>query len=141
MPKKLLFICLGNICRSPAAEGIARKIFPKDWEIDSAGTGGWHTGDSPDPRSIEVCKNHGIDISMLKARPVRIADDEYFDFLIAMDEQNVRDLKRIFPQKNHHKIIMLDEISVADPYYGGDNGFEIMYQHIEKSLKKLVTKL
>jgi len=138
---KLLFICLGNICRSPAAEGIARKIFPKDWEIDSAGTGGWHTGDSPDPRSIEVCKTHGIDISMRKARPVRIADDEYFDFLIAMDEQNVLDLKRIFPKKNHHKIIMLDTIPVADPYYGGDNGFEIMYGHIEKSLENLVTKL
>ncbi len=136
--KKILFVCLGNICRSPAAQGIAENVLGiENFEIDSAGTGSWHIGNPPDSRSIAVCKKHGIDISQQKARPVRIADDEYFDYIIGMDSQNVKDLKNIFPEKNHHKIMMLDQISVADPYFGEGDGFETMFQHIETAMKKL----
>lgn len=133
---KILLVCLGNICRSPAAEGIARSLYP-EWEFDSAGTGSWHIGDPPDTRSLLVCKDHGIDISDLRARKIRIGDDEYFDWIIGMDHQNILDLKNILSEKYHHKIIMLDKDPVEDPYFGGVEGFEIMYQHILTSLKKL----
>lgn len=133
--KKILFVCLGNICRSPAAHGIAEKLFP-EFEIQSAGTGNWHIGNPPDPRSIKICMLHGIDISHQNARPVRIGDDEYYDMIIGMDAQNIRDLKNLFPEKNHHKISMLDRVSIADPYYGGEDGFEKMFQHISTALLK-----
>jgi protein-tyrosine phosphatase len=134
--KKLLFVCLGNICRSPVAQGIAEELYP-NYEIDSAGTGSWHVGNPPDKRSIDICKKNIIDISNQKARSIRIADDEYFDLIIGMDKQNILDLKRIFPKKNHHKIIMLDKISVKDPYLEEKEGFKVMFDHIESSLKTL----
>lgn len=134
--KKILFVCLGNICRSPVAQGVAEVLYP-NYEINSAGTLSWHIGNPPDARSIDICKKNGIDISSQKARSVRIADDEYFDLIIGMDKQNVLDLKRIFPKKNHHKITMLDEVSVKDPYLGEKEGFEVMFNHIKNSLENL----
>lgn len=133
---KVLFVCLGNICRSPAVEGLAKKMYPK-WEIDSAGTGSWHIGDGADPRSVAVCALHGVDISDHKARSIRIGDDEYFDWIVGMDRQNILDLKNILPEPSHKKIIMLDDASVQDPYFGGEEGFEEMYQHLSSALTYL----
>jgi len=133
---KVLFVCLGNICRSPAVEGLAKQMYP-EWEIDSAGRGSWHIGDSADVRSVSVCESHGIDISGHKARRIRIGDDDYFDWIVGIDRQNILDLKNILPKSCHHKILMLDDTSVQDPYFGGEEGFEEMYQHLYSALKNL----
>ncbi len=135
MPKKILFVCLGNICRSPVAQGIAESMYP-EIEFDSAGTGSWHTGEQPDKRSIEVCKKHNIDISHQRARPLRFTDPKEFDFIIGMDLQNIADIKKQIPEKYHYKVRMLDTSPITDPYYGGKDGFETMFQHIKKSIEK-----
>ncbi len=94
---KILMVCLGNICRSPLAEGILKHYIKReklDWFVDSAGTGAWHIGNPPDPRSIEVAKKHGIDISDQRARKIRSSDFEEFDVIFAMDSSNYNDLQR-----------------------------------------------
>ncbi len=128
-------VCLGNICRSPAAEGIFRDRFPKV-KFDSAGTGSWHIGHPPDRRSVAVCKKHGIDISSLRARQVVESDGAYFDLILGMDRNNIDDLRDIISPEFHHKIKMIDENEVNDPYYSSSDGFEIMFQHLEKAAKK-----
>lgn len=130
----ILFICLGNICRSPVAQGLCEKIYPEHFS-DSAGTGGWHVGESPDHRSIAVCKKHGLDISSQKGRTLIPEDGEEFDLLFVMDRSNLEDAKNIIPEVHHHKIHMIDRHEVRDPYYGIGDGFEIMYQQIEGALE------
>lgn len=132
---KVLMVCLGNICRSPAAEGIFSNRFP-DIEFDSAGTGSWHVGHPPDHRSIEVCGNHGVDIASLRARQVTAVDGEHFDLILGMDQSNVRNLKAIIPQEFHDKIHPIDAHEVGDPYYGIMDGFEVMFQHLEQAADK-----
>lgn len=132
---KILMVCLGNICRSPAAEGIFRDRFPAI-TFDSAGTGPWHVGKFPDHRSIAVCKKHDVDISMLLGRQVTAKDGEVFDLIFSMDRNNTDDLYDIIPTKNHHKIHMIDVIEVSDPYFATNDGFEIMFQHLEKAADK-----
>jgi protein-tyrosine phosphatase len=140
---KVLFVCLGNICRSPTAEGVLRrKVEERRWShrfhIDSAGTGGWHAGDPPDTRAITEAKRRGVDISGLVARQVRRSDFGDFDYVLAMDRQNLRDLHALCSaeHKDCVKLFLdyapqLSEREVPDPYYGGPAGFARVYELLE----------
>lgn len=143
--KSILFVCLGNICRSPLAEGIARKMFEQRGlhvKLDSAGTGSWHIGEAPCPDSIKVAKLHDIDISSLRARQVCLKDEKKFDFIIAMDENNRKDLLAL-GIKNPLKLgdFGFKGEDVPDPYYYKDfEGFEKIFQMIYRSLDVFIEK-
>ncbi len=130
----VLFVCLGNICRSPLAEAAfaaeAERI-GLDVEIDSAGTGDWHIGRPPDPRAIAVAVRHGTDIAELRARQVSTDDFHRFDHIVALDQQNLADLMRLRPPDGKAAVsLLLDHVegrsgqAVADPYYGQDTHFD-----------------
>jgi protein-tyrosine phosphatase len=133
---KILVFCLGNICRSPAAEGILRNILPEEFTIDSAGTGTWHVGQSPDKRSIAVCAQHGIDISHLKGRTLCAEDGENFDYIWGMDEENIAIAKHIIPKKYHHKLQLFTGKNIPDPYYGDETGFQEMFALLQEAAEK-----
>lgn len=146
----ILFVCLGNICRSPTAEGVfAEKAKQHGIEVktDSAGTAGYHKGAAPDKRSQQVAQRRAYDLSSLKCRRVSEQDYQDFDYIIAMDKANVHDLKRKCPDALHHKISLFmsycdsqfDE--VPDPYYGGGKGFELVLDLIEEASEGLLLKL
>ena len=147
---KILMVCLGNICRSPLAEGILKnKIKNKNIIIDSAGTAGYHVGNSPDIRSIEIGEKYNIDISNQRARQFINSDFDDFDVIYVMDISNYTHLINIAKnttQKNKIKLI-LDEIepdsfkSVPDPYYGEENGFEIVYKMLNEACEKIKQNL
>ncbi|MFN3199362.1 MAG: low molecular weight protein-tyrosine-phosphatase [Bradymonadia bacterium] len=151
--KRVLFVCLGNICRSPLGEGIFRHLveargLSDAFEIDSAGTGGWHAGELPDPRSIEVARSHGIDLTAQRARKFLPADLNRFDVVMAMDHSNLRDIRARAPQGATAEVgLLLDELSdpptreVPDPYYGGPNGFEHVYQLVYGACEVLLDRL
>lgn len=142
-------VCLGNICRSPLAEGILRHRLDKadiqDWEIDSAGTGGWHAGELPDSRSIQVAKKHGVDITYQKARKLIGYDLENFDLIFAMDSSNYSDIIKLAQSKaERDKVrLIMNEVNpnknqvVPDPYYD-DNGFEEVFQMLDKACAKII---
>ena len=141
---RVLFICLGNICRSPSAEGVFRQIVDEHSieyiNIDSAGTGSWHIGNPPDRRAQAAAKERGIDLSGLRARQLQPEDGEKFDYLIAMDRENDRNIKNCIASEHHHKVHMMlsflegsDLIEVPDPYYGGEDGFEHVLDLIEQA--------
>lgn len=143
-------VCLGNICRSPLAEGIMKeKIKSKGlpWEVDSAGTGGWHVGSPPDRRSIEVAARNNIDITDQRARKIRSIDFSEFDVIYAMDSSNFDDLLRMAnSQQEREKIkLILEEIypgkrkSVPDPYWD-DNGFEEVFNMLEQACEAIIHK-
>lgn len=143
-------VCLGNICRSPVAEGVMRakaKEHVIEVEIDSAGTSGWHDGAAPDERSLTNASKNGIDISKQKSRKVVLSDFEVFDFLYAMDESNYNNLLNMAPEKYHHKIKMIlnevnagDNRSVPDPYYGND-GFQLVFDLLDEACEKIAQNL
>ena len=142
---RLLFVCLGNICRSPAADGIARHIAARDgldWTIDGAGTGAWHSGDPPDPRMIEHAAVRGIDLTPLRARQA-VADDFYrFDHIFAMDRRNYDDMQMLRPSDANASLqLFLETDEVPDPYYGGDQGFEHVLDLIETRMETLFRDL
>jgi len=148
---KILMVCLGNICRSPLAEGIMRENINKhqlDWEVDSAGTGSWHTEELPDPRSIAVALQHQIDISHQRARQFRPDDLDFFDLIFAMDSsnyQNIINLAQNEAQKSKVQLIMnmlTPELNqaVPDPYYGGEDGFEKVFQMLDQACKAIVER-
>ncbi|MGO4620057.1 low molecular weight protein-tyrosine-phosphatase [Ensifer sp. 2YAB10] len=150
-PVRVLFVCLGNICRSPLAEGVLRALAEKKGlapalEVDSAGTGAWHIGDPPDRRSIEAARRHGIDISELRGRQVRPEDFRNFDLILGMDENNVRTLKRLAPEGAAEKVrLFLDYASgrsedVPDPYYEGPEAFEALYQMLDAGCSSLLVR-
>lgn len=150
-PVRVLFVCLGNICRSPLAEGVLRALAEQKGlafalEIDSAGTGAWHIGDPPDRRSIQAARRHGIDISALRGRQVAAADFDDFDIILGMDENNVRTLKRLAPEGTAQKVhLFLDYASgesrdVPDPYYDGPEAFEALYQMLEAGCSSLLER-
>jgi protein-tyrosine phosphatase len=131
--QSILFLCLGNICRSPLAEGAARAAFADAgiWaELDSAGTGDWHVGRPPDRRAQAIAKAHGVDIGGLQARQLDIEDFERFDLILAADHENLADLQAMAPPNARARLsLMLDMVpgragtAVADPYYGSADGF------------------
>ncbi len=150
-PVRVLFVCLGNICRSPLAEGVLRALAEKKGlapalEVDSAGTGAWHIGDPPDRRSIEAARRHGIDISELRGRQVRPEDFRNFDLILGMDENKVRTLKRLAPEGAAEKVrLFLDYASgrsedVPDPYYEGPEAFEALYQMLDAGCSSLLVR-
>jgi len=147
-PVKILTVCLGNICRSPAAEGIFRYqllgkgfVEGEDFILDSAGTSAWHVGEKPDYRSTEVCLKHNVDISMQRSRLLKKLDGDIFDYIFVMDWSNLENVKSIFDQKNYSKVKMIDVHEVGDPYYSAFDGFEIMYQQLELAIKKWIEKI
>lgn len=151
-PRRILFVCLGNICRSPLAEGIFRSVAAtagtaNRFAVDSAGTGAWHAGNPPDPRSIQVAARHGIDISAQRARAVGAADFEKFDLLLGMDRSNVDTLIGRAPADAAKKVHLFLEYAgighrdVPDPYYGGEDGFETVYRMLHEASEALAAKL
>ena len=148
---KVLMVCLGNICRSPLAQGILEhKLTAKGlkWEVDSAGTGGWHTGELPDKRSQEVAETHGVDITMQRARQIRSIDIDDFDLIYCMDSSNYNDVSRMCrtdAERNKVKLIMNESepgrnINVPDPYYDKLEGFEKVYQMLDRACEAIIKK-
>lgn len=148
---RVLFVCLGNICRSPLAEGVFADVLKErglrdQYRIDSAGTGGWHVGSAPDPRSIAVAQKHGIDISGQKTRKVRPEDFSEFDLILGMDRSNIEDLLLVAgPAKDRVRLFLEYTLGarrdVPDPYYGGPGGFDNVYGMIREASEALVEKL
>jgi protein-tyrosine phosphatase len=154
-PTKLLFVCLGNICRSPTAEGVMRHLVERagitdDFEIDSAGTGSWHIGDPPDKRSVSAAAARGIQIGG-RARQVTSADFDHYDMLLVADRHNFRDLQAIAPtDEAEAKIHYLREfdpmttpegLDVPDPYYGGPSGFDDVIDLVEAACNGLLEQV
>ena len=144
---KILMVCLGNICRSPLAEGILQHKVGKNHQIDSAGTGDWHVGELPDHRSIEVAKNHGVDITYQRAQHFAASFFDEFDLIYAMDENNLEDLQKLTSdenQKSKIKLFLEDAFgkkeSVPDPYYGQLSDFEHVYQLVDQATDKIIEK-
>lgn len=143
MSVSVLFVCLGNICRSPTADGIFRHQLEqaglsKRVRVDSAGTGGWHIGRGPDPRTVAAARQRGYDLSPLRARQVSVADFDEFDFILAMDNANLKDLRALAPAhfQGHLGLFLefskrYDEHEVPDPYYGEGDGFERVLDLVE----------
>ena len=150
MQTRILMVCLGNICRSPLAEGILKsKVDPKKVFVDSAGTGHWHVGDEPDKRSISVGKKYCIDITAQRGRQFSKKDFDDFDIIYVMDnsnKENVLALAENDAQREKVKLI-LDEIfpgenvDVPDPYFGGDHGFENVYRMLDEACEQIAKRL
>lgn len=147
----ILFVCLGNICRSPLAEGVFRTVLSErgitDVEIDSAGTGGWHAGELPDPRSIAIGAKHSVDITIQRARKVVPEDFSRFELILGMDRSNVSDLLALAPKGASGRVALYLDYATArqkdvpDPYYGGDDGFADVYRMIRDASEKLADKV
>lgn len=147
----ILFVCLGNICRSPLAEGALRaeaRRLNLDLHIDSAGTGNWHAGEPPDARAIAVAARHGVDISGLRARQVRRADFRRFAHVIALDHDNLADLRRLAPPDTTAGLsLLLDHVpgregqAVADPWFGDEAGFETTWAEVTAAARSLAASL
>jgi len=152
---KILFVCLGNICRSPTAEGMFRQHLNKagirdgylhNIYIDSAGTGSWHVGKAPDSRSQRTAKKHGLDLSDLRARQVTLQDFVDYDYILAMDKENLNNLKAMAPKNSKAKLELFMNYSencpgiteVPDPYSGRDDGFERVFNIISRGSEGLL---
>jgi protein-tyrosine phosphatase len=147
---KILMVCLGNICRSPLAEGILKSKLPKNkFLVDSAGTGGWHSGELPDKRSIAIAKKYSIDLTDQRARQFKKSDFDTFDYIYVMDTSNysnVINLASNEEQKSKVKLILNEvfpneNIEVPDPYYGGDSGFENVFQMLDQACNEIAKKI
>lgn len=148
---KILLVCMGNICRSPAAEGLVRYKAQQqcvDIMTDSAGTHGYHIGARPDPRSQAVAVKYGFSISDLRARKLIPQDGEQFDLILVMDQQNFEDAIEIIPTAHHGKIKKImsfvedtSVVDVPDPYYGQADQFEYMMQLLDKAVDQLLVSL
>lgn len=135
---RIVFVCLGNICRSPAAEGIMRALAP-DLTIDSAGTAGWHVGDPPYGPMQEAARARGIELSTLRARQFTGSDFADFDLIVAMDLQNKKDILRLRPSGNTTPVRLMADKDVPDPYYTRD--FEGALVIIEAAAKRLLADI
>ncbi len=147
--KRILFVCLGNICRSPLAEGIMIHLKQKhnfNVEIDSAGTANYHVGEAPNARTIANAKKHGVDLSFLRARQFHVSDFEKFDVIYVMDKNNLKNVLQL-ATSSHHKnkvSLFLDAVNqtkgleVPDPYYGLEKDFEEVFQLVYKACELLI---
>ena len=150
---KVLFVCLGNICRSPTAEGVFTALIDREGltdlvSVDSAGTGDWHVGDQPDRRAQAAAKARGYDLSMQRARQIKEMDFWDFDYVIAMDSQNHSDLSMMAPTNAQDRIRMFLSFApkkgitdVPDPYYGGANGFDHVLDLVEAASLGLLQEI
>ena len=144
MATKILMVCLGNICRSPLAEGILKKKVGKSTFVDSAGTAAYHIGNQPDPRSISVGKKNGIDISYFRARKFTKEDFRNFNYIYVMDKSNYNDVLSLAQLSEDHKkvkLILDHEQEVPDPYYGEAGGFDRCYNLLDKACDQIVKEL
>jgi len=151
-PVRILFVCLGNICRSPLAEGVMRELASRAGcgdvvSVDSAGIGAWHIGHPPDRRSIAVAKAHGIDITDLRGRQIDAADFVRFDLILCMDRHNASELSSFASPETAHKVHLFMKFAtgrnddVPDPYYEPADAFEALYQTLEAGCSSLLAKL
>lgn len=150
---RVLFVCLGNICRSPTAEVVLRTVAAREapeleLEVDSAGTAAYHVGEPPDPRTREAAARRGYDLTAPRARIVEPADFERFDLILAMDREILRVLRRRAPTTAHQRLRLFLEFApeagpedVPDPYYGGPNGFEEVLDLVEAATRALLAHL
>ncbi|TXF79170.1 low molecular weight protein-tyrosine-phosphatase [Chryseobacterium sp.] len=147
---KILMVCLGNICRSPLAEGILRNMLPDNFTVDSVGTISLHEGEHPDQRAIKTAKNHGTDISGQKSRPITVQDLQNFDHIYCMDLSVYEDVISLAQNEEQRKKIALfleaagnygENTDVPDPYWSGMKGFEKVFLLLEDSCGKIKTKL
>jgi protein-tyrosine phosphatase len=150
MSVKILMVCLGNICRSPLAEGLLASKLPKDkFFVDSAGTGNYHIGKQPDPRSIAIAKKYGLDITYQKARQFSLKDFDAFDYIYVMDNSNYDNVIKLAKTEEHLKKVQLildvlfpgENVDVPDPYFGLQNGFEIIHSMLDESCDSIAKKL
>lgn len=142
-------VCLGNICRSPLAEGILKSKLSNSFIVDSAGTANYHTGNPPDKRSIAVAKKYSLNISNLKGRQFHVSDFEIFDLIYVMDESNLKNVIKL--ARNNEDItkvkMILNEVypnqnyDVPDPYYGGEDGFENIYKMLDEACSIIANNL
>ena len=151
--RRVLFVCMGNICRSPTAEGVFRKLLAErapdlDVLVDSAGTHEYHTGYPPDPRAVRAAQRRGVDLTSLRARPVTERDFEHFELVLAMDQLNRHTLLERAPPEYHSRIRLylefapqLGRLDVPDPYYGGSTGFEYVLDLVEEAGAGLIEHL
>ncbi len=148
---KILFVCLGNICRSPLAEAILKhKIKDLDWQnefvIDSCGTSTYNLGDAPDPRGIRCAHKRGVHMHHI-ARQINHTDIEFFDLILAMDHSNMNNIKQVADERHHHKIRLMREFDpegegqVPDPYWGTDKDFDAVFEILDRSLDGLIQHL
>lgn len=149
----VLLVCMGNICRSPTAEGVLRAMAERQgvaqgFEIDSAGTHAYHVGEPPDPRARKAALKRGYDLSVLRARRVNDLDFTHFDCILAMDWENLAMLQRACPAEHRHKLGLFleyaanfEEDEVPDPYYGGDDGFERVLDMVEDAALGLIAAM
>jgi len=152
-PAKVLFVCLGNICRSPTAQGVFEHVVSEAGKennivVDSAGTAAWHIGKSPDSRSTEFAARRGYDLSIQRARQFEESDFRKFDYILAMDHENLSNLKKLKPNNFSGKLGLflhyssqVDYDEVPDPYYGGDSGFELVLDLIEDASRGLLNEI
>ena len=143
-------VCLGNICRSPLAEGILKsKVDSNKIFVDSAGTGSWHVGEQPDQRSIDVARKYGIDISAQRGRQFSGIDFHNFDMIFVMDNSNMRDVLELCPHPDMKSKVQLildelfpnDNVDVPDPYYGGSSGFDNVFNMLDQACQEIADKL
>ncbi|WP_033070575.1 low molecular weight protein-tyrosine-phosphatase [Thalassospira australica] len=147
---KVLFVCTGNICRSPTADGVFRKMVRNKGlddhiSVDSCGLSAYHVGELPDPRSREMAESRGIDLTDIRSRKIKPGDYDQFDYILAMDDGHLRDMRRQAPSTRQNRIeLFLDYHptmagqSVPDPYYGGANGFVHVFDMIEEASARLL---
>ena len=152
-PRRVLFVCMGNICRSPTAEGVFRSVLEQRApelrvEVDSAGTHAYHLGHAPDPRACRAAQRRGIDLTKQRARRVTVEDFERFELVLAMDELNWAQLIELAPPEYRHRVRLFLEFApdagrrdVPDPYYGGSNGFEFVLDLVEQASTGLLEYL
>ena len=150
--KKVLFVCMGNICRSPSAEAVFRDLvkksgLEKEFVVDSAGTHSYHVGHQPDPRSIKAARKRGIEMKDLRARQVVAEDFDRFDYLIAMDEANLLGMTSLVSADKQHKASLMMSYAdtgyteVPDPYYGQGDGFELVLDLLEQACQGLLNDI
>ena len=150
MAVKILMVCLGNICRSPLAEGLLASKLPKDqFQVDSAGTGHWHVGKKPDTRSIAVAEKNGINIANQSCRQFTVSDFDTFDYIYVMDSSNYSDIISLALNETHKSKVSLilnelfpgENVDVPDPYFGLLNGFETVFEMLNETCDSIAKKL
>jgi protein-tyrosine phosphatase len=153
-PVRVLFVCLGNICRSPLAEGLFRHHVEQEglsgrFEIDSAGTGPWHVGEQPDPRMRSTASRHGLDISQQRGRQLQRQDLLYYDHVFVMDKHNLHDALSLDPDGDHGTRVRLfrefdpqpGDYQVPDPYSGGQRGFDEVFEIVDRTSRVILARL
>jgi protein-tyrosine phosphatase len=148
---KILMVCLGNICRSPLADGLLRRKVSENGLsvlVDSAGTSAFHVGDAPDSRMTETARKRGTDISFLRARQFQVSDFQNFDLIYVMDQSNLKNVLSLAnTEEDIRKVkLILNEVTsenaeVPDPYFGGNEGFELVYDLLDDATEKIITKI